>query len=378
VNKWLSVSRRDLLLAGAAAVLAISPRGLWADEVANSAETKKKYEEIVGKAIEYLKVKGQAEDGSFSSFAGIGPTVLATTGMLRHGRTTTDPTVAKAMAYLEKAVQKDGGIYGKGSRFKNYETCVAVMCFKEANKDGKYDDVIAGADKYLQSLQYDEKNKIESSDFNYGGGGYGEGGRPDLSNTGFLIDALKASGNASDDQAIQKALIFVSRCQNLETEHNTTPLAAKVNDGGFYYAITAGGEGRGTEDGGLRSYGSMTYVGLKSLIYAGLKPDDKRVQAATKWISKHYTVEENPNMADAGLYYYYHTFAKCLDALGQDEITDDKGVKHNWRAELIDALAKRQQPDGSWVNKNNRWLEGNANLVTGFALLALSYAKPKS
>ena len=67
-------------------------------------------------------------------------------------------------------------------------------------------------------------------------------GRPDLSNTGFMIDALKAAGNDADSQAIQRALIFVSRCQNLESEHNTTPGAAKVNDGGFYYGITAGGE----------------------------------------------------------------------------------------------------------------------------------------
>ena len=34
---------------------------------------------------------------------------------------------------------------------------------------------------------------------------------------------------------MQRALVFVSRCQNLETEHNTTPFAAKNPDGGFYY-----------------------------------------------------------------------------------------------------------------------------------------------
>ena len=47
---------------------------------------------------------------------------------------------------------------------------------------------------------------------------------------------------------------------------------------------------------------------------------------------------------------------------------------HDWRAELIRAIASRQQPDGSWVNPNNRWLEGDANLVTGYALLALVIA----
>jgi len=47
----------------------------------------------------------------------------------------------------------------------------------------------------------------------------------------------------------------------------------------------------------------------------------------------------------------------------------------DWRKNLIDALARRQRPDGSWINENKRWLEGDANLSTGYALLALSYCK---
>jgi squalene-hopene/tetraprenyl-beta-curcumene cyclase len=82
-------------------------------------------------------------------------------------------------------------------------------------------------------------------------------------------------------------------------------------------------------------------------------------------------------MGPQGLYYYYHTFAKALDALGQDIFVDADGKKHDWRRELAEELAKRQRPDGSWVNENNRWLEGDPNLVTGYALLALSYCKPK-
>ena len=53
-------------------------------------------------------------------------------------------------------------------------------------------------------------------------------------------------------------------------------------------------------------------------------------------------------------------------------ITDAKGVKHDWRKDLAEELAKRQQADGSWVNTNAKWMEGDANLSTGFALLALS------
>ena len=40
----------------------------------------------------------------------------------------------------------------------------------------------------------------------------------------------------------------------------------------------------------------MTYAGLKSMIYAGVKHDDPRVKAAYEWIQKHYTLDENPGM----------------------------------------------------------------------------------
>jgi squalene-hopene/tetraprenyl-beta-curcumene cyclase len=120
----------------------------------------------------------------------------------------------------------------------------------------------------------------------------------------------------------------------------------------------------------------MTYAGLKSMIFAGVGPDDPRVKAAFDWAQKHYSLAENPGMGEAGLYYYYHTFAKALDALGADQIKDATGAEHDWRSELLGELAKRQRPDGAWVNSTTRWMEGDPNLVTGYALLTLSYLKP--
>jgi squalene-hopene/tetraprenyl-beta-curcumene cyclase len=119
----------------------------------------------------------------------------------------------------------------------------------------------------------------------------------------------------------------------------------------------------------------MTYAGLKSMIYAGVGPEDERVKAAYKWIQQNFSLTENPGMGTAGLYYYYHTFAKALDAVGDDQISAADGRLHDWRSELADTLAANQRPDGSWVNENNRWFEGDPNLVTGYALLALSYCR---
>ena len=169
----------------------------------------------------------------------------------------------------------------------------------------------------------------------------------------------------------------MSRTQNLPGPHNDQPHPEKNPDGGFYYTPANGGESMAgkTPEGGLRSYASMTYAGLKSMIFAGLDKDDPRVKAALEWLMKHYTFEENPGMGDSGLYYYYHTMGKALDVLGDETFTDAKGTVHRWREELADAVITRQQPDGSWVNANARWMENDPNLVTAYALMALAYTQ---
>jgi squalene-hopene/tetraprenyl-beta-curcumene cyclase len=338
------------------------------------------YQRSVDRAITFLQTHGQAEDGSFSSRVGVGITALVTTGVLRHGRSAGDPLAAKSLQYLGDSVQSDGGIYAKEGMLPNYETCMVIMCLVEANKDNRYNGVIRNAEAFIKGSQWSEAAKKDPMDLSYGGTGYGKDSRPDLSNTAYFIDALKACGQGADDPAMQKALQFVSRCQNLETEHNTTPFAAKNPDGGFYYTCVAGGGSPAgtTDNGGLRSYGSMTYSGLKSMIYAGVKPDDQRVKAALEWIRKNYDVKNNPGLGQAGLYYYYNVFAKSLDALGVDLFEDSAGKKHDWRRELAEELFSRQKEDGSWINNNTKWMEGDPNLSTGFALLALSYCRPKN
>jgi squalene-hopene/tetraprenyl-beta-curcumene cyclase len=333
----------------------------------------------VDRAIQFLAT-AQAPDGSFSSNAGPGPTAIITTALLRQGRGVNDPMVARALKYLEGLVHPDGGIYQPGALFANYETCLGILCFKEANRDGRYTKVLKAADAYIKEKQWDEGEGLDRADLKYGGAGYGRKERPDLSNTQFLVDALVAAGNGPNDPAMQKALGFVSRCQNFYGEHNTTSFAIKgPNDGGFYYTPAAGGDSMAgkTPEGGLRSYGSMTYAGLKSMIHCGVGPEDPRVKAAFAWVRKNYDVKANPFMGNDGLYYYYHTFAKALDAMKLDAVEDTAGVKHYWRVELANELVRRQRPDGSWINENNRWLEGDPDLVTGYALLTLSYCRTK-
>ncbi len=328
----------------------------------------------------YLKTT-QANDGSWTSPESPGISGLVTFSLLQAGVSANDAVVEKALKHLESFVQPDGGIYFPKSHHSNYETAICLLAFNAANQKGKYDDLIKQAEKYLRKLQWDDSEKCDVSDPKYGGAGYGRSGdRPDLSNTTFFLDALQAAGATRDDPAVQNALVFLSRCQNLESEHNTTPFSSKVNDGGFYYTPAAGGNSQAgnTENGGLRSYASMTYAGLKSMVFAGLTPDDQRVKAALEWITKHYTVEENPGLGQQGLYYYFQIFAKSLATLNLDHAIDEDGKPHDWRKELAEHLFQIQQDNGSWLNKTDRWYEGDPNLATAYSLMALKYCDPKA
>lgn len=327
----------------------------------------------------FLKTS-QATDGSWTSPESPGISGLVAYSLLQSGVPASDPVIVNALKHLKTFVQPNGGIYSPKTHHGNYETAISLMAFHAANQSGEFDELIKGAEKYLRNLQWDESEQTERSDVKFGGAGYGRtNDRPDLSNTTFFLDALKATGAGADDPAVQNALVFLSRCQNLESEHNSTPFSSKVNDGGFYYTPAAGGNSQAgnDENGGLRSYGSMTYAGLKSMVFAGLTPDDKRVKAAKDWITRHYTVKENPGLGQQGLYYYFQVFAKSLSALNLDQLVDDKGVAHDWRRELADQLFQLQRDNGSWLNKNDRWYEGDPNLATAYVLIALKQLEPK-
>jgi squalene-hopene/tetraprenyl-beta-curcumene cyclase len=332
---------------------------------------------VLDKAYDALKAR-QNDDGSFApKLGGPGITALTAAALLKAGRGPEDPVVAKALKYLEASVKPDGGVYDKG--LANYVTCLAIVAFKDANTDGRYDKVIENATKFVRSLQSVEG--VDPKDARFGGTGYDGKGRPDLSNTHFFVEALLAAGANRDDPAVKSSLAFISRCQNLPGEFNDQEFAKKATDddkGGFTYnpleAKAEKGE-RKTPAGGLRSEGGMTYAGLKSFLYAGVGKDDPRVKAALGWVKRHYTVTENPGQGQAGLFYYYTVFAKAMDALGEDVFEDAQGAKHPWRKELFEQLKKTQKADGSWANENKAFLENTPELATAFAVMALGYCK---
>ena len=164
---------------------------------------------------------------------------------------------------------------------------------------------------------------------------------------------------------------------------------AGSDDGGMIYApakrdttIPESKAGGDVDTGAYQSYGTVSYAGLKSMLYAGLDRNDPRVKSVVAYLRRNWTFDKNPGMPKArdqqSLYFYYTVLSRALQVYGVDEIPSIDGkTKHNWRAELISALAGRQQGNGSWVNSAVRWGENNPVLVTGYEVLALEDALSK-
>jgi squalene-hopene/tetraprenyl-beta-curcumene cyclase len=288
----------------------------------------------------------------------------------------------KGYDFLRKNAQPDGGIYARG--LSNYNTAVALMALLGTG-EAKDEPLITKARGFVVGQQASGLAKSELD----GGFGYGPTGaspkrqHPDLDNTLISLEALRAYRAARPQAEIpagkdlnwDAAIAFVSRTQNLPS-HNKEAWASDdpANKGGFVYYPGFSNAGEQQLPNGrtaLRSYGTMTYAGLLSFIYADLQAEDPRVAAALEWLKKNYTLEENPGMGRQGLYYYYHLAAKGLAAAGIETLEDASGRKIDWARELALKLINLQNSDGSWVNDTARWMEKDPVLVTSYCLLAL-------
>jgi len=355
--------------------LSLLARSAAAAEVI-SADHKAKFLKSQKAAVAYL-LKNQAADGSWGAErANPAVTGLAVRALLGAGVDAKSAEIAKALTYLRKFAQPDGAI--SRDLLRNYSTAICLMAFHAA---GQAEDktIIKKAQECLIKGQYGHEEHVD--EFKnpknpwFGGNGYGShAGRPDLSNTQLMLEALHESGLPKDHPAWQRAIKFLERCQ-ARAESNDQPWAKTAGDeGGFVYDITDSKAPKVIGPDGverLRTYGSMTYAGFKSFLYCGVKKDDPRVKSSYEWIRRNYALNENPFMGKQGLFYYYHTFGKALAAWGEPTVKDARGGVHNWREELIDAIALQQKEDGSFVNATDRWMEGDPRLATSFILLAM-------
>jgi len=382
MRKRRIIGRR--VAAGLVGVLLAGARGAGAEEprAGMEAETRAAAEVSLRRGLDWLKTM-QRENGSWSNENFPAMTALALWGFTRSDHPDRDAICARAAAFIEQFAQPDGGIYkpatgGRGSGgLSTYNTGICMIALATYDRQ-KYDPIIRRARRFLAASQFREGSS------GAGGFGYeqprpsGESGgrpmRPDLSNTSWALQAMRmtelpADVRPADDADIdwKSARTFVEslQCREPTDTHNY---------GGFGYEPR--GERGGTTvspEGAvmLRSYGSMTYAGLESLIYAEVDRSDPRIQSALEWAARHWSVDENPGMGLKGLFYYYTILSKSLRLAGVDELRAPDGRVIAWKRELAAKLAELQRPDGSWVNSDNQFWEGDPVLATSYAVLSL-------
>jgi len=286
--------------------------------------------------------------------------------------------IRKGYAFIVSSAQPDGGIYRKG--LANYNTSISLIALVLA-QDGKYEPMIRAAHDFVIGQQATNlPDPTMNGGIGYGPTGTGRG-HPDLSNTVIALEAIRRSESIADRDRPNgpkldwnAAIQFIQRCQNLPGVNKEPYVSGSADDAGGFMYFPGESEAGETGKNGARSYGSMSYAGLLSYIYADLTKTDPRVTGAVDWLKGHYSVEENPGMGIDGLFYYYQVMAKALSTYGVPELALADGRKVNWPRELALKLINLQEEDGSWANESGRWMEKDPVLATAYAVLTLEMA----
>lgn len=318
-------------------------------------------------------------------------------------RRTHAAVVARGIAYLLSARNLDGS-FGEGpgrTYMKTYATALSLRALASVERTDRIEDALRGAQAYLKRNQMKEG-------LHAGGQGYGDEGLKrdpetgefkrkisritNLSATAEAAEAMNASGFSLSDEYWQLTAAYVRKCQNSSEVNRDPALREAWKKKGF--SVGEGGDlvytpepdlslhrAGSVQIGDRRSFagtGTMTYDGIKTYIYAGLAKDSPEVKAAVGWIRRNYSIESHPGFPyDArkrhhlrGLYYYYLTLTRALDAYGETPFVTADGRAHDWSRELAARLLKTVRQSRMWKNDNPAWYEGDPVLVTAYVMNA--------
>lgn len=369
----LTFMDRRRFLASSIATLACAALPQLSSAQTKHPELRPLVDAAVKKGLAFLE-KAQKPEGYWSTadYPGLTGLVVQAFATVPGGKHRNTKAVREGLKFIRGQAKPNGGIYSRG--MANYNTSIALSTLISAGTDGDQ-RLIEDARKFLIGGQTKNRaNPAEDGGFGYDPATDVNGSRPDMDNTVFALEALalyrdskkSKEGSGQADLNWKAAIDFITRCQNLPaTNKEKWASDDPAEKGGFTY--TPRGDDKGTH-----SYGTMSYAGLLSLVHAQVKKDDERVKAVIAWLSKHYTVEENPGQGEQGLYYYYLVMAKGLTAAGLDTLATEDGKTVDWRGDLTKKLISLQKPDGSWANSNGRWMEKDPVLVTTYIVLALN------
>lgn len=359
-----------------------------------SESVRREGEDAVRKGLQWLESQ-QKPGGYWSSPEWPALTGFAVWAMALDEDYKKSGAVDKGVTYLKSNVQENGGIYVvpkiefKGGGKSNYNTAICMVALHFTGREDVRRTV-------LRARNFVAASQHLGGDVYYGGFGYDastERAYADLSNTYIAMEGLALTEGAEDFRREgEKAEInkkaaeeFISKIQNRKESNDAEWVADDPdNKGGFAYHPEESKAGTIKADDGtvyFRSFGSMTYAGLLSLIYADVDRNDPRIKSAIDWATRHWSLSENPGMGKQGLYYFYNVLSKALAVYGENQLVAEDGTRINWREELVKKLVSLQKIDedgrGYWMNEENRFWESDPVLVTGYTLIALQVALQK-
>ncbi|MHC4600880.1 MAG: prenyltransferase/squalene oxidase repeat-containing protein, partial [Planctomycetota bacterium] len=252
----------------------------------------------VKKGLDYLASRDPKGEGKWMRSAGITAVVL-----LAHFESDvafskrTHPSLWKGLTWLRSLQKPSGAIFHPQEGNANYVTSVATLAMILSG-DSAFSATVDLGKEYLLANQmtdgpfkggfgYQDKAKVKDKPY------------ADIVNTEFALEALHRAGLPADHEAWKRAVAYMQNSQH-NSEYNKAAWVSDIGDfrGGFvYHPAGESKAGTGSTEEGeevLLPYGSVTYAGIKSMIYAHLDRDDPRVKAAVDWIRRHWTLEENP------------------------------------------------------------------------------------
>ena len=312
-----------------------------------------KIDNAIHRGVDAL-LRAQQDDGTWPDHGyayPVGPTALCTYALLKSGLKADHPSVARALAFLEKNLSN-----------KTYGVGCQLMAF-EATKDKRYKPQMKALLRKLLQWQT-------------GGGWAYPGGHIDLSNTQYGALGMRAARLAGLKVPRPAVLKLIRHTIHYQQAPQTLEVPADpVSDEG--YARTGGpgsvaGFGyrvRTTGQAQSRVNGSMTTAGLGVLLICKELLDDKlgrrtkalfegSLERGLNWLRLNWSVAGNPGSGGHHLYYLYG-----LERVG-DLMHREAMAGRLWYREGADHLVRKQNGNGAW----------GANPDTAFGLLFLKRA----
>lgn len=302
------------------------------------------------RGVDYL-LSQQRRNGTWAG-GHPGVTAVCTIALLRSPQRDTPPVrnaVAKALPQIREFAEKAPNSKRHDSSHI-YSICVSLIALQVIGAPKDQPTML----KLRAWLRQFLIQSMGSGQLRYPGGQI----MPDISNLHWAMEALKltdALGPAAQVKKIwPRAERFITRCQ----VQNYSPDA----NGGFTYSPNT------PKNRKPLIWGSLTYAGIRSLLFAGVKPTDRRIKQALAWTRRHNTVKENPGLFAGGYFYYLYLFSSAHLLLEQGSVPE---LEPNWRLAIATRLLSIQKSKGQWANTSRLWLEGYPSLCTAYALLNL-------